>query len=119
MIIIGIIIGPEVLKLISDNINTISSELRSIALVIIFTRTGLNLDFSTLKKIGRPSILLAFIPSIFEIFGEIVASIWLLKLNTFESMLLGSVIAPISPAVVSVRMLNLIEKRYGEKNNVP
>ena len=119
MIIIGIIIGPEVLKLISDNINTISSELRSIALVIIFTRTGLNLDFSTLKKIGRPSILLAFIPSIFEIFGETLASIWLLKLNTFESMLLGSVIAPISPAVVSVRMLNLIEKRYGEKNNVP
>lgn len=34
-------------------------------------------------------------------------------------MLLGSDIAPISPWVASVRMLNLIEKRYGEKNNVP
>lgn len=119
MIIIGIIIGPELLKLISDNINTISSELRSIALVIIFSRTGMNLDLLSLKKIGRPAILLSFLPSLLEICGETLASIWLLKLNIFESMLLGSVIAPISPAVVSVRMLNLIEKKYGEKKNIP
>ena len=119
MIIIGIIIGPEILKLISDNINTISSELRSLGLIIIFTRSGMNLDLSSLKKIGRPAILLSFLPSLFEIFGETLGSIWLLKLNMFESMLLGSVIAPISPAVVSVRMLNFIEKKYGEKHNVP
>ena len=119
MIIIGIVIGPYCLSLIDDSILNISKELRQIALVIILTRSGLNLDIESLKKIGRPAILMSFIPATLEIIGVALISILLLKLNIFESLLLGSVLAAVSPAVVSPRMIKLIENRLGENHQVP
>ncbi len=119
MLLFGLFIGPYCLNLIDKSILNISSELRQIALVIILTRSGLNLDFKSLKKIGRPAILMCFIPATLEILGVAVASVFLLHLSIFESILLGSVLAAVSPAVVSPRMIELIEKGYGEEHNVP
>ncbi len=119
MLIFGLIIGPSLLNLIDQSILNISAELRQIALVIILTRSGLNLDFKSLKKIGRPAILMCFIPATLEIIGVTLASVYLLNLSIFESLLLGSVLAAVSPAVVSPRMIELIEKGYGEEHNVP
>ena len=119
MIIIGLIIGPYCLGLIDDNVLAISTELRQIALVIILTRSGLNLDLDSLKKIGRPAILMSFVPATCEIIGIAIASTLLLKLTIFESILLGTVLAAISPAVVSPRMIKLIENRFGEEHHIP
>ena len=119
MIIVGLIIGPYALNLLDQSLLDISSYLRQIALVIILTRSGLNLDFSSLKKMGRPALLMSFIPATFEIMGVTLASYYFLGLTIFEGMLLGSVLAAVSPAVVSPRMIHLIEKGYGKPNEVP
>lgn len=119
MIIVGLLIGPYCLGLIDEKVLLISNELRQIALVIILTRSGLNLDLDSLKKIGRSAILMSFLPATCEIIGVSIASIVLLKLSIFESILLGTVLAAVSPAVVSPRMIKLIEERFGENHQVP
>ena len=72
MILTGIILGPHMLNLLDSSIIGISSELRQIALVIILTRAGLALDIKDLKKVGRPAILMCFIPATLEILGFII-----------------------------------------------
>lgn len=119
MIIVGLLIGPYCLGLIDEKILSISTELRQVALVIILTRSGLNLDIDSLKKIGRPAILMSFIPATLEIIGTTLISQLLLEITIFESILLGTVLAAVSPAVVSPRMIKLIEGRFGEKHQVP
>lgn len=115
MICLGMVIGPYCLGIIDDRLLSISSELRQIALIIILTRSGLNLDFASLKRIGRPAILMCFIPASLEIIGVTIASYLFLNLSIFESLLLGSVLAAVSPAVVSPRMIKLIEEGYDEE----
>jgi NhaP-type Na+/H+ or K+/H+ antiporter len=119
MIIVGLLIGPYCLGLIDEKILSISTELRQVALVIILTRSGLNLDIDSLKKIGRPAILMSFIPATLEIIGTTLISQLLLEITIFESILLGTVLAAVSPAVVSPRMIKLIEERFGENHQVP
>ena len=119
MIIVGLLIGPYCLGLIDEKILSISTELRQVALVIILTRSGLNLDIDSLRKIGRPAILMSFIPATLEIIGTTLISQLLLEITIFESILLGTVLAAVSPAVVSPRMIKLIEERFGENHQVP
>lgn len=119
MILIGLFFGPHFLNVISPDLLNISSELRQIALVIILTRSGLNLNFSDLKKVGRSAILMCFLPACFEIAGVTLGAYYLLHLSIFESMLLGSVLAAVSPAVVSPRMIKLIDNGYGKEHHVP
>lgn len=118
-IILGILIGPSVLNLVDDTLISISSYLRQIALVIILTRSGLSLDFKKIKKIGRPALLMCFIPATFEIIGITVFGPMILNINYLEAMLLGSVLAAVSPAIVVPRMINLINEGYRNKNSVP
>jgi NhaP-type Na+/H+ or K+/H+ antiporter len=118
-IIIGLIIGPYALNLIDSKLLSISSELRQIALIIILTRAGLSLDISSLKKIGRPAILMSFIPASFEIVGTTIFGPIFLGISTFEALLLGSVLGAVSPAVVVPRMIKLQKDGYGRKHNIP
>ena len=118
-IILGIITGPKVLKIIDSSLLNISSYLRQIALIIIITRSGLSLDINNLKKIGRPAILMCFLPACFEIAGITIFSPIVLDISYIESLLMGSVLAAVSPAVVVPRMIKLIEDGYGKKNSVP
>lgn len=119
MILIGLFFGPHFLNVLSPDLLNISSELRQIALVIILTRSGLNLNIDNLKKVGRSAILMCFLPACLEIVGITIAAHFLLSLSVFESMLLGSVLAAVSPAVVSPRMIKLIDKGYGTEHHVP
>lgn len=118
-IILGILIGPSVLNLADSSLLSISSYLRQIALVIILTRSGLSLDLKILKKIGRPAVLMCFVPACFEIIGITIFAPLVLKIGYFEAMLLGSVLAAVSPAVVVPRMIHLIEEGYGKKHGTP
>lgn len=119
MMIAGIILSPHALNLIDDSILNISADLRQIALVIILTRAGLSLDLSELKKVGRPAILMSFVPACVEILGAVLLAPWLLHVSVLEAAIIGSVIAAVSPAVIVPRMIRLIEEGYGKQNSIP
>lgn len=118
-ILLGILLGPSVLNLIDDTLINISSILRQIALVIILTRSGLSLDINNLKKIGRPAILMCFIPACFEILGVLIFGPIFLEITHLEALLLGSVLAAVSPAIVVPRMIKLMDDGYGKDKNIP
>lgn len=112
MLLTGIILGPYVLNLLDPNILAISGDLRKIALIIILTRAGLGLDLSALRKLGRPAILMCFVPATFELLGVLLLAPTLLDLSPLESLILGSVLAAVSPAVVVPRMVKLMDEGY-------
>ncbi len=116
MMVIGVLLGPTVLNWISPEILEISSILRQIALVIVLTRSGLNLDLRELKKVGRSAILMCFVPATFEIVAVGISAHYLLDLSWFEGFLLGCVLGAVSPAVVSTRMIKLIDAGYTRKS---
>ena len=118
-IILGILIGPSVFNIVDDTLINISSYLRQIALVIILTRSGLSLNINNLKKIGRPAILMCFVPACFEIIGITIFAPLFLCISYLEALLLGSVLAAVSPAVVVPRMIKLMDEGYGNEHNVP
>lgn len=119
MIIAGILIGPHVLNLIDGSILNISAEIRKIALIIILLRAGLKLSFDDLKKVGRPAILMCFVPATFEIIGMLLIAPKLLGISLLEAAVLGAVIAAVSPAVIVPNMIKLIDNGYGTKKAIP
>ena len=119
MVLVGIILGPYALNLMDESILRISSELRQIALVIILTRAGLSLNVSDLKKVGRPAILMCFVPACIEMLGTVIFAPILLGVSVLEAAVIGSVIAAVSPAVIVPRMIRLIEEGYGKSKSIP
>lgn len=119
MIIVGIILSPHALNLIDDSILGISADLRQVALVIILTRAGLSLDITDLKQVGRPAVLMCFVPACIEMLGTLFFAPLLLNVTVLEAAVMGSVIAAVSPAVVVPRMIKLIEEGYGVKKSIP
>ena len=108
-----------VLNLIDSSILNISSELRKIALIIILTRAGLGLDITGLKKIGRPAILMCFLPASFELLGIILIAPGALGMSVLEAAIMGAVLAAVSPAVVVPRMVKLMDNGYGTAKGIP
>ena len=119
MLITGIVLGPYVLNLLDDSILGISAELRKIALIIILTRAGLGLDLSGLKKIGRPAVLMCFVPASFELIGMILLAPKLMGLTVLEAAIMGAVLAAVSPVVVVPRMVKLMDEGYGVNEGIP
>lgn len=119
MIITGMILSPYALNLLDPSIMGISADLRQVALVVILTRAGLSLNIEDLKKVGRPAILMCFVPACFEIVGVILIAVPLLGVSVTEAAIMGSVLAAVSPAVVVPRMLRIMEEGYGVKKSIP
>lgn len=119
MIFTGILLGPYCLGLIDSSLLNISSELRKIALIIILMRAGLNLDLSDLKRVGRPAILMCFVPACFEMVGMILLAPKLLGISLLDAAIMGSVVAAVSPAVIVPKMLQLMDEGYGTKESIP
>lgn len=119
MMLTGVILGPYVLNLIDLSILNISADLRKIALIIILTRAGLTLDLNDLKKVGRPAVLMCFLPATFEILGMIVLAPKLFHISMLEAAVIGSVVAAVSPAVIVPKMIKLIDEGYGVNNSIP
>lgn len=118
-IFIGIILGPYCLNVLDSSLLDISSTLRNIALVIILTRAGLTLKITDLKKIGISAILMSFVPALMEIMGFVLISRLLLDININEALIIGSIIAAVSPAVIVPRMIDLINNNYGTLKGIP
>ena len=119
MLITGIVLGPYVLNVLDIKLLGISSDLRKIALIIILTRAGLGLDLTSLKKIGRPAVLMCFVPATFELAGMLLLAPRLMGMSLLEAAVMGAVLAAVSPAVVVPRMVKLMEEGYGVKEGIP
>lgn len=119
MLLTGVVLGPYVLDLLDPSILNISAELRKIALIIILTRAGLGLDISGLKKIGKPAVLMCFVPASFELLGMILIAPKLMGMSLLEAAIMGSVLAAVSPAVVVPRMVKLMDEGYGTAKGIP
>ena len=119
MLVTGILLGPFGLDLLDGSILGISGELPQIALIIILARAGLNLDVEDLRKVGRPAVLMCFVPACFEIVGMVLLAPALLGLTRLEAAVMGTVVAAVSPAVIVPRMLKLMEEGYGKERSIP
>lgn len=119
MLITGILLGPFVLNLLDDSILGISADLRQLALIIILTRAGLSLDIEDLKKVGRPAVLMSFVPACFEMLGTILIAPKLFSIPLLDAAILAAVVASASPAVIVPRMIKLIETGYGIDKKIP
>lgn len=119
MLATGIVLGPYVLDLLDPSILSISSDLRKMALIIILLKAGLSLNLEDLKKVGRPAIMMAFVPATFELIGYLVFAPLILGITRVEAAVMGSVLAAVSPAVVVPRMVQLMENKYGTEKAIP
>ena len=119
MLIVGIIIGPSCLNILDASVLNISAQIRRIALIIILLRAGLNLKLEDLKKVGRPAIMMCFVPATFEIVGMLLFAPVLFGLSAIDSLLLGTVIAAVSPAVIVPHMLRIMDEGYGVQKGIP
>lgn len=119
MMLTGVILGPYALNLIDGSILNISADLRKIALIIILTRAGLTLNINDLKKVGRPAVLMCFLPATFEIIGMVILAPMLFDVSVLEAAIIGSVVGAVSPAVIVPKMIKLIEDGYGKEKSIP
>ncbi len=119
MLIAGVVLGPHALNVIDGSILNVSAELREIALIVILARAGLSLDIKDLKRVGRPAILMCFVPATFEIVGTVLLAPWLLKVSIIEAAIMGAMLAAVSPAIIVPKMLTLMEKGYGKQKRIP
>ena len=119
MLATGIVLGPYVLDLFDPSILSISADLRKMALIIILLKAGLSLNLDDLKKVGRPAIMMSFVPASFEIIGYLLFAPSILGITRVEAAVMGSVLAAVSPAVVVPRMVQLMETKYGTEKAIP
>lgn len=119
MILAGVVLGPYALNLIDNSILSNSADIRQIALVIILTRAGLSLNINDLKKLGRPAVLMCFVPACFEIAGIAILAPIFTKVTLVQALIMGCVIAAVSPAVIIPRMIKLSSQGYGVQKSIP
>ncbi|MBS6518557.1 MAG: cation:proton antiporter [Clostridium sp.] len=119
MLFTGILLGPNVFNLLDSSILLISPQLRQIALIIILLKAGLSLNLSDLRQVGRPAVLMSFVPASFEILAFLLLGPFILGISRIEAALIGSVLAAVSPAVVIPRMVQLMDEKYGTNKSIP
>ena len=119
MLFTGILLGPYVLNLLDPSILAISADLRQLALIIILLKAGLSLNLSDLRKVGRPAILMSFVPASFEILAFFLLGPRFLGITPQEAALMGAVLAAVSPAIVVPRMVQLMDRHYGTEQSIP
>jgi NhaP-type Na+/H+ or K+/H+ antiporter len=119
MLLTGIVLGPYALNLIAPELLNISADLREIALIVILTRAGFALDINDLKKVGRPAILMCFIPATFEIAATTIFAPMLFPISHLEAAIMGTALGAVSPAVIVPKMLKLMESGHGKSKSIP
>lgn len=119
MLLTGIALGPYVLNLLEPSLLSVSVDLRQLALVIILTRAGLALDIKDLMKVGRPALLMCFVPACFEIAGMMLIAPPLLGISLLDAAIMGTVVAAVSPAIIVPKMLYLMDQKYGTSKSIP
>ena len=119
MLLVGILMGPYVLNVLDDSVLMLSPHLRELALVVILARAGLSLETDDLKRLGRPAVLMSFVPACFEMLGTIILAPLLFGVDLLDAAILAAVVASASPAVIVPRMLKLMDEKRGTKKGIP
>lgn len=119
MLFTGILLGPNVLNLLDSSILLISPQLRQMALIIILLKAGLSLNLSDLRQVGRPAVMMAFVPASFELLAFVLFGPFILGISHIEAALMGAVLAAVSPAVVIPRMVQLMDEKCGTNKSIP
>lgn len=119
MILVGIAIGPYALNLLAPSLMDVSADLRQVALVVILTRAGLSLNLEDLKRVGRPAVLMCFVPACLEMLGTMLLAPLLFGISLLDAAIIGSVLSAVSPAVIVPRMIRLIDEGYGKDHSIP
>lgn len=119
MLAAGIALGPYALDLLDPAILGISADLRQMALIIIFLKAGLSLDLGDLKKVGRPAILMSFVPASFEVLAFFLLAPAVFGITRAEAAVMGAVLGAVSPAVVVPRMVRLMDEGLGTGKSIP
>jgi NhaP-type Na+/H+ or K+/H+ antiporter len=119
MLLAGALLGPSVFGVIDPALLDIGTDLRTIALIVILLRAGLELSRSTLNRVGKQALLLAFLPAAFEALVATALGPPLLGLSYLESAILGCVLGAVSPAVVVPMMVRLNQERRGVAKGIP
>ncbi|KAG8224169.1 hypothetical protein J437_LFUL002290 [Ladona fulva] len=120
MLLAGVILkNMKVIDIYGTLHKEVLGQIRCSALTLILIRAGLGLDPAALKRLGLGMICLSFIPCITELIGEAVIAHFTLKLPFLWSLLLGSTLCAVSPAVVVNYLLALKENGYGVSKGIP
>ncbi|KAM3959027.1 sodium/hydrogen exchanger 9B2 [Aphomia sociella] len=119
MLLVGIIMKNIGFVNFDEDYQKVCSYIRKIALTIILTRAGMDLDPHAMKKIFFTVIKLALVPWTFECILCAVMAHFLLSLPWDWAFLLGSIIAAVSPAVVVPCLFRLRSKGYGVSKGIP
>ncbi|WP_430809728.1 MULTISPECIES: cation:proton antiporter [unclassified Carboxylicivirga] len=119
LIVAGVVVGPGVLNVVDPEVSLLLKELKTAALLVILIRAGLGINRETLHKVGRPAINMSFIPGVFEGLTVMAMAHYIFHFSWIEGGMLGFIIAAVSPAVVVPTMLDLKDKGWGRKKEVP
>ncbi|XP_030752420.1 sodium/hydrogen exchanger 9B2 isoform X2 [Sitophilus oryzae] len=104
---------------INESFSEITKELRHVALVIILIRAGLDLDPQALKRLRFTLVKIGLIPWTCEAIISAVLSKFFLDIPWNYAILLGSIVAAVSPAVVVPCLFKLRTKGYGVAKGIP
>lgn len=115
--------GLGLRNLVPDLIERIPEDwsvaLRLLALTVILIRAGLGLDLVALRRLRGPFLRLSFLPNLAEAAAVAFASAALFDLPATWAILLGFVIAAVSPAVVVPGLLELQSRGFGVAKGIP
>lgn len=119
MLLTGMLLGPYVLNVLDSSIIDMSGDLRKIALIIIIAKAGLSLDITDLKRIGRPAIMLCFVPATLELIAFVLFAPFIMGVTLLQAAILGAVMGAVSPAVTVPRLTKMIDEGIGVKKGIP
>lgn len=119
MLLAGLVLGPYGLNVIRPELVAVSADLRQMALIIILLRAGLEMNWSTIARVGRTALLMSFLPASFELLGTMALAPRLLGMGVREAAMLGAVLGAVSPAVVVPAMIDLQQRGVGTAKAVP
>jgi len=119
MMIFGILIGPSVLGILSQDFLSLSPNVSVIALVVVITSSFFAIDLDVLRKNIKTVSLVGTIPGLLEGFSILIASVLLLGFSWSQGGILGFTVAIVSPAVVVPAMIRLKEAGWGMDKGIP
>jgi len=119
MLLVGIVAGPFVLDLMAPEMMVVSGDFRKIALIVILLRAGFELHRDTLHRVGRAALIMSCLPALLEIAGVALAGPVLLDLSLWDALILGAILAAVSPAVVVPLMIDFMDRGRGTRKGIP
>jgi NhaP-type Na+/H+ or K+/H+ antiporter len=119
MIIVGMILSPQGLNVISPEMLNAADDLRTLAVMIILMKAGLGLDREKLAQQGTVALRLGFLPATMEAIAIALTAMVMFKFDFLTGLLLGCVIGAESPAVIVPGMLRLKSLGWGVTKGIP